>query len=88
MRSLIATATIVMVASLVQVDRISYSPLLAASARTDSADRSQGGQDRVATVVGAARKALGGEDKLTGLKSLTAEGPFRRSLGGRDLEGT
>ena len=74
MRSVISTAAIVMVVSLVQVDRVSYSPLAA--------------QDRVATVVAAARKALGGEDKLTGLKGLTAEGPFRRSMGGRDLEGT
>jgi hypothetical protein len=74
MRFVISTAAIVMVASLVQVDRISYSPLAA--------------QDRVATVVSAARKALGGEDKLAGLKGLTAEGPFRRSMGGRDMEGT
>jgi hypothetical protein len=74
MRFVISTAAIVMVASLVQVDRISYSPLAA--------------QDRVATVVAAARKALGGEDKLAGLKGLTAEGPFRRSMGGRDMEGT
>jgi hypothetical protein len=74
MRFVMSTAAIVMVASLVQVDRISYSPLAA--------------QDRVATVVAAARKALGGEDKLAGLKGLTAEGPFRRSMGGRDMEGT
>jgi hypothetical protein len=46
------------------------------------------GQDRVASVVSAARKALGGEDTVAGLKGLTAEGPFRRSMGGRDLEGT
>jgi hypothetical protein len=45
-------------------------------------------QDRVATIVSAARKALGGEDKIAGLKTLTAEGPFRRSLGPRDMEGT
>ena len=74
MRFVMSTAAILMVASLVQVDRISYSPLAA--------------QDRVATVVSAARKALGGEDKLAGLKGLTAEGPFRRSMGGRDMEGT
>jgi hypothetical protein len=74
MRFVMSTAAIAMVATLVQVDGISYAPLAA--------------QDRVATVVAAARKALGGEDKLTGLKGLTAEGPFRRSMGGRDLEGT
>ena len=45
-------------------------------------------QDRVAGIVSAARKALGGEDKVAGLKGLTAEGPFRRSMGGRDMEGT
>jgi hypothetical protein len=65
---------VVIVASFVQFEGISYSPVAA--------------QDRVAAIVSAARKALGGEDKVTGLKGLTAEGPFRRSMGGRDLEGT
>ena len=99
MRFVISTAAIVMVASLVQVDRISYSPLAASAyahaftgeLRRDlagAADGSEGGQDRVATVVASARKALGGEDQLAGLKGLTAEGPFRRSMGGRDMEGT
>lgn len=74
MRSVISTAAIVMVASFIQIDRISYSPLAA--------------QDRVAGIIAAARKALGGEDKIAGLKGLTAEGPFRRSMGGRDMEGT
>ena len=46
------------------------------------------GQDRVAGIISATRKALGGEDKIVGLKTLTAEGPFRRSMGGRDMEGT
>jgi hypothetical protein len=46
-------------------------------------------QDRVAGIVSATRKALGGDDKITALKTLTAEGPFRRSMGGRgDMEGT
>jgi hypothetical protein len=74
MRSVISTVAIVLVASLVQFEGISYSPL--------------GAQDRVAGIVSAARKALGGEDKVAGLKGLTAEGPFRRSMGGRDMEGT
>lgn len=74
MRSVISTATIVMVASFIQIDRISYSPLAA--------------QDRVAGIISAARKALGGEDKVAGLKGLSAEGPFRRTMGGRDMEGT
>jgi hypothetical protein len=42
----------------------------------------------VAGIISATRKALGGEDKIAGLKTLTAEGPFRRSMGGRDMEGT
>ena len=45
-------------------------------------------QDRVAGIVSAARKALGGEDKIAGLRTLTAEGPFRRTMGARDMEGT
>src|SRR5687768_13418072 len=45
-------------------------------------------QDRVAGIISATRKALGGEDKIAGLKALSAEGPFRRSMGGRDMEGT
>lgn len=73
MRALIATAAVVMLASSIQIDRVSLSPLQA--------------QDRVAGVIAAARKALGGEDKVAALEGLTAEGPFRRSMGGRDMEG-
>ena len=73
MRSVIAAAAIVMAATFVQIDGISILPLAA--------------QDRVATVLAEAKKALGGEDKVAGLKGLTAEGPFRRSMGGRDMEG-
>jgi hypothetical protein len=65
MRSVISVAAIVTIASLVQFDGISFSPLAA--------------QDRVPGIVSAARKALGGEDKVTGLKALSAEGPFRRA---------
>ena len=74
MRSVITTAGIVMLAAVIQVDRISISPLAA--------------QDRVAGIISGARKALGGEDKVAGIKGLSAEGPFRRTLGGRDMEGT
>ena len=74
MKSVVSVTVILVVASVVQFDGLSYSPL--------------GAQDRVAGIVSAARKALGGEDKVAGLKGLTAEGPFRRSMGGRDLEGT
>jgi len=73
MRRLISAAAIMMVAAFVQIDGISFIPLAA--------------QDRVAGVLAEARKALGGEDKIAGLKALTAEGPFRRSMGGRDMEG-
>jgi hypothetical protein len=47
-----------------------------------------GAQDRVASILKDTRKALGGEDKIAGLKTLAAEGPFRRTMGGRDMEGT
>jgi hypothetical protein len=63
-----------LLASVIQFDGVSMSPI--------------SGQDRVAGIISAARKALGGEDKIAGLKTLTAEGPFRRSMGGRDMEGT
>jgi hypothetical protein len=74
MKSVVSAMAILVVVSLVRFDGVSYSPLAA--------------QDRVAAIVTAARKALGGEDKVAGLKGLTAEGPFRRSMGGRDMEGT
>jgi len=73
MRRLISTAALVLAAAFVQVDGISILPLAA--------------QDRVAGVLAETRKALGG-DKVAALKGLTAEGPFRRSMGGRDMEGT
>lgn len=43
-------------------------------------------QDRVDGIVAAARDALGAE-ALAGLQALRAEGPFRRSMGQRDMEG-
>jgi len=73
MRRLISTAALMMAASFVHIDGVSILPLAA--------------QDRVAGVLADAKKALGGEDKVAGLKGLTAEGPFRRSMGGRDMEG-
>ena len=74
MRRFISAAAIVMVASFIQFESVSISPIAA--------------QDRVSGIIAGARKALGGEDKVAGLKTLTAEGPFRRSMGGRDMEGT
>ena len=74
MKSVVSVMAILVVVSLVRFDGVSFAPLAA--------------QDRVAGIVSAARKALGGEDKVAGLKGLTAEGPLRRSMGGRDMEGT
>ena len=73
MRRVTSIAAAMLMASVIQFDGVSMTPLA---------------QDRVAGIISAARKALGGEDKITGLKTLTAEGPFRRSMGGRDMEGT
>ena len=74
MRSVTSIAAAIMVASFIQFDGISISPMAA--------------QDRVAGIITGTRKAIGGEDKIAALKTLTAEGPFRRSMGGRDMEGT
>jgi hypothetical protein len=74
MRSLISLAAVLMMASFIQFESVSLMPMAA--------------QDRVSGIMAATRKALGGEDKVAGLKTLTAEGPFRRSMGGRDMEGT
>jgi hypothetical protein len=73
MRRFTSFAAVVMVASFVRIDGISMSPIA---------------QDRVAGIIAATRKALGGEDKIAGLKALSAEGPFRRSMGAREMEGT
>ena len=72
MRRFISATAIVMTAA-VSFDGVSIAPIAA--------------QDRVAGIIAATRKAMGGEDKVAGLKTLTAEGPFRRSMGGRDMEG-
>ena len=74
MRRVISIAAAVTVASFIQFDGVSMSPIAA--------------QDRVADIIRETRKALGGEDKIASLKTMTAEGPFRRSMGGRDMEGT
>lgn len=74
MRALVTTVALMMAATFVHIDGVSILPLAA--------------QDRVAGVLAEARKALGGADKVASLKGLTAEGPFRRSMGGRDMEGT
>ena len=77
MSKLVYTVAIVMTASTIQVDRISFSPLATTAA-----------QDRVASIIAATRKALGGEEKIAGIKTLSAEGPYRRMMGARDMDGT
>ena len=77
MRRLTSFAALVMVASFIRIEGVSMSPLENTFA-----------QDRVAGILAATRKALGGEDKIAGLKTLSAEGPFRRTMGQRDMEGT
>lgn len=74
MRRFTSFATAALVASLIQFDGVSMSPLA--------------GQDRVAGIIKDTREAIGGESKIATLKTLSAEGPFRRTLGGRDMEGT
>src|SRR5688500_7435900 len=74
MRSVSSVTAAILPASFIQFDGVSMRPVAA--------------QDRVAGIISAARKALGGEDKIAGLKTLTAEGPFRRTMGARDMEGT
>ena len=74
MRSVTSIAAAIVVASFIQFDGISMAPIAA--------------QDRVADIIKETRKALGGEDKVAALKTLIAEGPFRRSMGGREMEGT
>ena len=64
----------VAVTALVGVTRLPVAPLLA--------------QDRVATVLAQVRSALGGEQKLAAVKALSIEGPFRRAVGSRSVEGT
>lgn len=74
MRRVITAAAFITMASFVHIDNVSFLPLAA--------------QDRVAGIVAATRKALGGEDKIAALKGLTAEGAFRRSMGGREMDGS
>ena len=45
-------------------------------------------QDRVTTVIAQARTALGGEQRLTAVKAISAEGVSRRALGARSVEST
>jgi hypothetical protein len=56
------------------VDRLVPTPLEAAG--------------QVAEIVAKARQALGGEQRLADVTALSAEGPFRRTMGPREMEGT
>ena len=58
----------------------------AASITLGAADR--GADDRAAAVLAGVRAALGGEQRLAAVKALSAEGPFRRAVGARSIEGT
>ncbi len=73
MKTILAVAATVALVMLVHVDRISVAPLLA--------------QDRVAAVLTQVRTTLGGEQKLAAVKSMSAEGSFRRAMGSRSVEG-
>ena len=70
----VLTIAAVAAVMLVNVDRAWVAPLLA--------------QDRVATVLTQVRTALGGEQKLAAVKTISAEGSFRRAMGSRSVEGT
>ena len=72
MRNVISAGVMVLAALFVEFDGVSVTPLA---------------QDRVAGILAATRKAMGGEDKVAGVKTLTAEGPFRRMMGQRAMEG-
>ncbi len=74
MKTILAVAATVALVMLVPVDRMSVAPLLA--------------QDRVAAVLTQVRTTLGGEQKLAAVKSMSAEGSFRRAMGSRSVEGT
>lgn len=71
MKTVLAMATLAVV-TLVNVDRVWVAPLLA--------------QDRAATLIAQVRTALGGEQKLSAVKAISAEGPSRRALGARSVE--
>lgn len=43
---------------------------------------------QAAEIVAKVREALGGEQRLAGVTALVAEGPFRRAMGPRQMEGT
>lgn len=74
MRAVMLALATVVVAPIVGVDKLVPTPLEAA--------------EQVAEIVAKAREALGGESRLAGVQALSVEGPFRRTMGPREMEGT
>ncbi len=74
MKIIMACSAAMAVVTLVGVDRFLVTPLHA--------------QDRAAAVLADVRTALGGDQKLAAVKAISAEGPFRRAMGARSLEGS
>src|ERR671912_176289 len=73
MNKIAVAAAAVLLVNVASIDRAFVLPIAA--------------QDRVTEVLAQVKQALGG-DKLTAAKGISAEGPFRRSMGQRDMEGT
>jgi len=73
MKIQLTVAAAVGLVTLAGVDRVSVAPLQA--------------QERVVTVLSQVRTALGGEQRLAAVKAISAEGPFRRAMGARTVDG-
>jgi hypothetical protein len=66
--------------------RILMKNILAVAATVAAVTVSPLAQDRVATQLAQVRSALGGEQKLAAVKSISAEGPSRRAVGARSTD--
>src|SRR5262245_16685991 len=74
MRTLVAIAVAVTLSQFIEIETTICQPLAA--------------QDRVSDTLKQARKALVGEDKVTAVKTLTAQGAYRRAMGQMSMDGT
>ena len=74
MKAILACSAAVVLVTLVGMDRPLVTPLHA--------------EDRAAAVLADVRAALGGGPKLSAVKAISAEGPFRRAMGARSLDGS
>lgn len=74
MKAVLLCSAAIAVVALAGVDRALVTPLHA--------------EDRAAAVLAGVRTALGGDQKLAAVKAISAEGPFRRAMGARSLEGS